>query len=314
MLLFDLSDSYVWDFWTAADGPQTHLFFLHAPRALQDPELRHDHARVGHAVSEDLKNWQRVGDPVSPVEGFDDLATWTGSCHRVGSRWLMLLTGRSYAEAGRVQRVGLAWSEDLLTWRHHDTLIDADPRWYACWPTFPETHWRDPWLERAPDGTWHMLVTARSASARAGAGVIGHATSLDLRHWQVQPPLSEPTGRFNWQEVVSVAEIDGRRVLLFCCLSDQMPGAAPGAGGIWWLRYGPPGSPIDIERARRLTDESSYVGKVVRHQGADYFVAFRNTDAQGDFVGGLTTPVRISWRGEELVLEQSPSQAQPDVD
>jgi hypothetical protein len=41
-----LDDYWIWDFWFAQDGPDTHVFFLHAPRALGDPELRHRAAQI----------------------------------------------------------------------------------------------------------------------------------------------------------------------------------------------------------------------------------------------------------------------------
>ena len=56
-MAFALADSWVWDFWVADDGEQYHLFFLYASRALQDPELRHHRASIGHAVSPDLRSW-----------------------------------------------------------------------------------------------------------------------------------------------------------------------------------------------------------------------------------------------------------------
>jgi len=65
--MFRLPDSWLWDFWLAeecaADGERTyHLFFLHASRALHDPDRRHLRAAVGHAVSTDLVTWRQVFD------------------------------------------------------------------------------------------------------------------------------------------------------------------------------------------------------------------------------------------------------------
>jgi len=77
--MFSLPDSWVWDFWFADDGESYHLFFLYASRALHDPEARHYRASIGHAVSSDLRDWNRVADALvrSDEVGFDDLATWT---------------------------------------------------------------------------------------------------------------------------------------------------------------------------------------------------------------------------------------------
>ena len=60
--MFTLPDSWVWDFWFADDGERYHLFFLYASRALHDPHARHYRASIGHAVSTDLRNWERVAD------------------------------------------------------------------------------------------------------------------------------------------------------------------------------------------------------------------------------------------------------------
>ena len=76
--------------------------------------------------------------------------------------------------------------------------------------------------------------------------MVGHATSADLVTWEVGPPLSVPTGRFDWLEVISVVRVEGRWVLVFSCLADQMPGAAPGAGGVWSVPVEGPGSPVDV--------------------------------------------------------------------
>ena len=64
--VLDLPDHWVWDFWGADDGARRHLFFLKAPRALGDPDLRHRNASVGHAVSDDLQTWSPVADALAP--------------------------------------------------------------------------------------------------------------------------------------------------------------------------------------------------------------------------------------------------------
>ena len=51
-----------------------------------------------------------------PAQGWDDLATWTGSVIEHDGSWHMLYTGVSTVERGLVQRIGLATSTDLVTW------------------------------------------------------------------------------------------------------------------------------------------------------------------------------------------------------
>ncbi len=303
---FTLADSYVWDFWTVHDDDtgRHHLFFLHAPTSLGDPELRHGQARIGHAVSSDLTAWQRLPDPLPRPGAFDDLAQWTGCCVRGEAEWWLFTTGLSSQDGGRIQRIGAACSADLSEWRRTDLVLGADPAHYqlsnADWP---EEAWRDPWVVRDQDGLWHMYVTARSAAGTAGCGVVGHATSEDLLRWQIGAPLSAPSGRFEWLEVIQVVAVEGRWVLVFSCLGAEMPGAPAGAGGVWSVPVAGPGSAVDVAAAVRLTDESRYVGKVVQHRGTAYFLAFRNTGPDGAFVGGITDPVKVRWRPDGRGLE-----------
>ena len=61
-----LPDHWTWDFWLADDGDRHHVFFLMAPTSLGDPDLRHHNARVGHAVSDDLQEWEFLGEALAP--------------------------------------------------------------------------------------------------------------------------------------------------------------------------------------------------------------------------------------------------------
>lgn len=188
-----LPDSWVWDFWIIRDQETYHAFFLYASRALHDPEMRHRHASIGHAVSTDLVNWERVADAL--VHGrpgdFDQTATWTGSVVRGDDkRWYLFYTGATFTDRGQIlQQIGLAISDDLHTWHKHDRnpLVSADFRWYetAGDDTERDEHWRDPWVFKDPGGHgWHMLLTARAATGPDDdRGVIGHARSDDLITW-----------------------------------------------------------------------------------------------------------------------------------
>src|SRR3954454_7987387 len=113
-------DDWIWDSWVADDGERYHLFFLKAPRSLEDAGLRHEAARIGHASSLDLTLWDVHPDALGPAQsGFDDLALWTGSVARGDDGiWRMFYTALN-TEGRRMtdQRIGLAESEDLMTWR-----------------------------------------------------------------------------------------------------------------------------------------------------------------------------------------------------
>ncbi|KKL83366.1 hypothetical protein LCGC14_1975500, partial [marine sediment metagenome] len=76
-----LDTHWIWDSWYAHDGERWHGYYLKAPKSLGDPELRHFNVSQGHAVSDDLINWEHLGTCLAPTDGpaFDDYTTWTGS-------------------------------------------------------------------------------------------------------------------------------------------------------------------------------------------------------------------------------------------
>ena len=319
-MTFAIDGQFVWDFWTAYDETHGlhHLFHLYAPTTLGDPELRHRNARIGHAVSDDLRTWTRLPDPLprrAPCPAaFDDLASWTGCVVRSEDRWWIFTTGLARSDDGRVQRIGAATSEDLTTWSRSGLLLEADPAHYQLSSdSWVEEAWRDPWVVRDEHGQWHMYVTARDASGAPGCGVVGHAVSEDLVAWEVQPALSSPTGHFEWLEVISVVRVEGRWVLLFSCLSTEMPTASAGSGGVWSVPVAGPGSSVDVSVAVRVTDESLYVGKVVEHLGSAYFMAFRNRGPDDTFVGGITDPIPVTWRADGRGLMLAPGSSVPVV-
>ena len=151
---------WIWDSSIADTGADYHLFYLQAHRSLGDAGLRHLSATVGHAVSTDLVDWEVLPEALGPTPGsWDDLSIWTGSTVLGDDgTWRMFYTATSTRGYGvKDQRVGLAESDDLVTWRKVGTapLLVSDPRWYKTLPedvTASET-WRDPQVFRDPGAT-----------------------------------------------------------------------------------------------------------------------------------------------------------------
>jgi beta-fructofuranosidase len=89
---------------------------------------------------------------------------------------------------------------------------------------------RDPWVMKDPDGPgWLMYFTARApgiAEPNAG-GAIGFATSPDLYHWTLQPPVF--VGGYGQLEVPQVFEKGGRWYCLFCTSSTHWSAATRAA-------------------------------------------------------------------------------------
>ena len=308
--MLELPDSWVWDFWFARDGDEYHLFFLYASRALHDPGRRHGRASIGHAVSDDLRNWTRLPDALVRGEAgdFDETATWTGSVVRgPDGRWYMFYTGAS----DRVQTIGLATSDDLVTWHKYDgnPIAAADPRWYEKYDgtTWFDEAWRDPWVFADPDGDgWHMLITGRANHGPVDdRGVVAHARSTDLVHWDVLPPLSEPGAGFGQLEVFQVEVVEDRVVLLFNCGSSELSAARKetSGGGVWSLVADSLTGPFDIGKATPLTDESFYVGRLVRDvDGAWVLLAFHNEGPDG-FIGSISDPMPVHLTPAGLTLQ-----------
>jgi beta-fructofuranosidase len=308
-----LPDKWVWDFWLARDGDRHHVFFLQAPRSLVDPERRHRNASIGHAVSSDLSNWTVVDDAIRPGEpgSWDDLATWTGSVLERDGRWHMLYTGTSHAEDGLVQRIGLATSDDLMTWTKHpaNPVLEADGRWYDLFDParWRDQSWRDPWLfVDEADGLVHALVTARSPKGSPdGAGVIAHARSDDFVNWEVLPPLTDP-GDFAQVEVPQLVRGEGRCSVIVSCLAEDHSKerrariATAGTTGTFVFSAddldGPyhagaePIRPADEQRGQL------YAAKLVEVEPGDWRLLAFLGDVDGTFAGELTDPLAIDPR------------------
>lgn len=307
-MTFRLDHAWVWDFWFADDGDTFHLYYLHAPRSLGDPELRHRNARIGHATSADLTDWQDHGPVLGPgVPGdHDETATWTGSVVRgPDGVWRMFYTGARFLDTGgNVETIGVAVSADLHTWtKQPGPIAEADGRWYeklgdSIWP---EEAWRDPWVFEDPAGDgWHMLITARANhGAVDDRGVIGHATSPDLQAWTVRAPLSRVGAGFAHLEVPQVAAVDGETVLLLSCETSRLSAARREAGqigGVWSVPVGTAPGPYPVENAQLVVDESLYSGRLIDDRtGRTVMLAFNNSDADAGFPGSVSDPIPVSW-------------------
>ena len=300
---------WMWDFWFAQNGLDYHLFYLKAPRALGDPELRHWNVRIGHAVSRDLVRWQDLPDAIGPstkIGAWDDYTTWTGSIIHHAGTWYMFYTGAKRAEKGLIQRIGLATSKDLITWQKHpdNPVLTADPNWYETLnlDLWHDEAWRDPFIFRH-EGLFHAFITARTKIGhKSGRGVIGHAVSNDLLNWQVLPPISEP-GEFGYLEVPQLVEISGRWYLFFSVTHDKYsevrlarPGIKRSSGTHYFVADRALGPFTYLSDDFMVGDEigSLYSGKVIRNPKGEWvFMAFKLFAPGNRFIGELCDPIPI---------------------
>jgi beta-fructofuranosidase len=307
-----LEDAWIWDSWIVDDGERYHLFFLKAPRALEDAGLRHTAATIGHASSLDLVDWDVHEDALLPdAKRWDDVALWTGSAVRGDDgTWRMYYTALSSAPGHGVkdQRIGLAESRDLTAWQRvgDRPLVAPDPRWYR---TIDGTHsetWRDPFVFADPEGDgWHMLITARHPDApRRSDGVLAHARSADLATWELQPPLTEPAG-FGQIEVPQVRVVDGRHVLVFTCHPEEQSAGQIerfGPHSTWSVLGDHPLGPWDIGAARPFEAAPKLFAAplVQRRDGTWAFVGFLNQEPEGILSFEILDPIPVGLRDGAL--------------
>ncbi len=304
MLLLD--DFWTWDFWIAKDEDTYHLFFLKAPKSLGDPNLRHGNARVGHAVGTDLRAWTVLDDALAPgTDGaWDDLAIWTGSTLFAEGRWHMFYTGINQREGGRHQRIGLATSEDLVTWtKHPEPVLTFDAEHYeGAVEGWPEIDWRDPWVYWSPEAErYRMLFTARAPGGEVDErGVVGLASSTDLLAWTAEAPMLAPQ-EFGHLEVPQLFEEAGRWYLSYSVYGERHSAkrralhavetgthyaVAPSESGPWTTLH---------PEFFCGGDGELYAGRFERDpQGKLVFLAFLQFVDGGPFVGGLSDPIPVT--------------------
>ncbi|WP_306119528.1 MULTISPECIES: hypothetical protein [unclassified Roseitalea] len=318
-MVLALKDKWIWDSWYVRDGATWHAFFLQADRALGEPELRHWNVSQGHAVSEDLVNWDHLGTCFAPAAGpaWDDYTTWTGSVVRGEDRlWHLFYTGSCHAEDGLYQRIGHAVSEDLHHWRRLGEgpcldLTGPDAHRYEA--DHARGFWhdramRDPWVMRDPAGRgWLMYFTARAAGVAEpnGGGAIGLATSPDLQEWTLRPPVF--VGGFGQLEVPQVFEVDGRWYCLFCTAAEHfskdqaetMPGGP--VTGTHYLIADDPRGPWRIAPGPFLDGSlpcRRYAARIVRTDAGMRIMGFADRPDGGEFVGHILDPEPVTIDGE----------------
>jgi len=326
-MVLKLEKQWIWDSWYAYDGARWHGFFLKADKALIDPDLRHFNVTQGHAVSDDLVNWEYLGTCFAPATNaaWDDYTTWTGSVVRDDAGlWHLFYTGTRKSEEGLYQRIGHATSQNLHDWARVGDgfcldLCGANAVHYEAELARGIWHdraMRDPWVMRDPNGAgWMMFFTARAAGIAEpnAGGAIGFATSPDLMTWDLQPPVF--SGGYGQLEVPQVFEKAGRWYCLFCtsaaCFSEAQADATPGGpvtGTHYLIGQGPRG-PWRIAPGPFLDGSlpcQRYAARIVETGDGMRIIGFADQGPDGQFLGYLTDPdpVEIGADGQLIVVPE----------
>lgn len=190
-----------------------HLFHLTLP----------NHSYIAHAESEDGLKWRRVKNAlfISDPKGWDDNMLWTmhvsPNPYKPGS-WRMFYTGLCMREGGRIQRIGLARSDDLYNWEkdtsgnypleirgpHYEHSLEEGRHWVS---------FRDPFAFQE-DGNVHLLAAARvNQGPVIRRGCVALATETSPDQFEFCPPLFQPM-HYDDIEVPNVVKLNNRYYLI----------------------------------------------------------------------------------------------------
>ncbi|GAB1481771.1 glycosyhydrolase [Treponema sp.] len=165
-----------------------HLFHLIIP----------NHDYIAHAVSSDGITWRRVKNALFVGEpgSWDDDMLWTMNIAKRNGKWHMFYTGLSRRDSGRIQRIGLALSDDLYSWEKIDRApypLECGPPWYEGADHNPRTwiSFRDPYYF-SHQGTEYLTFCGRTREGaifrRGCAGLL----KLGAKAAELMPPLHWP--------------------------------------------------------------------------------------------------------------------------
>jgi hypothetical protein len=190
------------DFSLLYDGSRFHIFHIRENGAWMGRSVER---RFGHEDSADLVHWTRH-DPVELRGGegsWNDRHLWSPFLLFRDGKWWMYYTGVSYGNDARLnlQRIGLAFSEDLEHWTSPSSTVQAVEgrgcvlEGVAAWSSWGEGEpWtgdcRDPFVARDHD-RWVMFVALRM---RGGDPVIAWASSDDGLVWSLGGPILATRG------------------------------------------------------------------------------------------------------------------------
>ncbi len=148
-----------------------HLFYQHHPFSTQWGPMH-----WGHAVSEDLVHWQHLPEALAPSEDYDRDGCFSGSAVEHEGRLYLIYTGHVFTEKfgddSHLRQVQcLAVSDDGVHFTKLGVIIE---------PPEGVAHFRDPKVDRLPDGSFYLVLGARTPDDE---GQIWLYHSRDLRHW-----------------------------------------------------------------------------------------------------------------------------------
>lgn len=307
---------WIWDNWFVHDGQRWHAFYLQLPKAVGSERrwTNNDfYKHVGHAVSDDLVKWRDVGPALGALPGtWNDRHIATGSIIRQAGRWWMFFTSRGQRGDG----VGLALSDDLLTWKTEPRPLfpligpleaDSQFAFVSSWNGEPR-RWigiSDPYIyPESVDGWFYLLLAARVLDVPLEeSGCLPRMRSRNLRDW-------EPAGIMAWPRAFERMETpqlwlrEGHWYVSFGGVLNmpwaqrnlpRLPAAVAGKPSHrnYYYVWGDFRQPAHSEQMHFIdVPTGNYIMKVQAVSGRNDLALFTSTDARGTC---LSLPYRVSY-------------------
>ena len=190
---FESPGEYMKDFFVLKEGDTFHLFYnVGKAGETQNWTDPGNEEAFGHATSKDLKTWA-IHPRVIPIQGtgWEAKTVSAPSILKVNGTFKMVYSG---FQGGTIetmfQRIGLAESADLFTWKRDPANpIYVGPPW-STWTEASPASCRDAHITEA--GGQYFMFTC--VNPKGGGGGIAAAKSPDLVHWtDLGPAMTSPT-------------------------------------------------------------------------------------------------------------------------
>ena len=238
-------------------GGTYHLFHLVLP----------NHSYIAHAVSYDGIHWRRVKNALFIGEpgAWDDNMLWTMHVSEDPDKagaYRMFYTGLTSGEWGRVQRVGLAVSDNLFDWHkvnsgkyplsiskeHYESRLDVGRHWVS---------FRDPFFYRDDGRRWLLAAGRVKHGPVVHRGCVALAEEVARDRFEFKAPLYFP-GRYDDIETPSLVKIKDMYYLIGSIREDVKV-------HYWWAER--PEGPYRNFSDNVLLPKGNYAARVCRDNG-----------------------------------------------
>lgn len=273
-----------------------HLFFQHVPGSTQWGPNCH----WGHAVSDDLVNWE--SRPIALAPGDGDDGVWSGSISvDDDGDALLFYTSVQVPDFG-IGQVRVARPTDS-SWDHWDkgeVVVELPEQLDAV-------AFRDPFVLRDGDG-WRMLV---GTALRDGTAAAASFSSADRRDWTYDGLAAQRSGSATdpvWTgalwECPQIFEIDGKHIMVTSIWEDDVLHYVAYAVGEYQ------DGQFTAQQWHRLTYGGSYYApSFYRDRDGELTLTFwlrGAADEATGWAGAHSIPHRLTLEGDRLVTRAHP--------